>query len=99
ELRGARFPLARLDAAIFERCDFRDAQLVRGDPNVDNGTAWSARFIDCDFTGADLTGWRLRVTHFEKCKLAGARGKPVIEEPLVLRDNDLTETQLLAKWR
>ncbi|GAB4114760.1 MAG: hypothetical protein OHK0013_49430 [Sandaracinaceae bacterium] len=99
DFRGARLSMARLNDAIFEDCDFRDAQLVRSDPEADGGTAWSARFINCDFTGADVTGWLLRATRFEGCKLAGSRGKPSIGEPLVLRGNDLSEVQLNARWR
>lgn len=99
EFCDTNLAMARLNDAVFEQCDFRNAQLVRGDTGVDGGTAWSAQFIDCDFTGADVSGWGLRVTRFVRCKLAGARGKPVIKEPLVLRDNDLSDTALLAKWK
>jgi uncharacterized protein YjbI with pentapeptide repeats len=99
EFRRTRLVMARLEDAVFERCDFRDAQLMRGEPGVDGGSALSAQFIDCDFTGADLTGWEIGVTRFERCKLAGARGKPVIKQAIVLRDNDVPEAKLLAKWR
>lgn len=99
DFRAACFSMARLDASVFEGCDFRDAQFVRDEPEGGGGTARSALFVDCDFGGADVTGWELDHTRFERCRLAGSRGKPNLAGPVALRDNDLTEAQLLARWR
>ena len=98
DFRRASFPMVDLDNAIFDNCDFGEAQLVRGDPRVDGGTAANTLFIECDFTRADLSGLELRRTRFERCKLAQVIGKPNIREPIELVDNDVPAAKLLSRW-
>lgn len=96
DFRDARFDNPVLDGADFDRCDFRGAELRRGDTKFDLGTAYDTVFRQCDFRGADLTGLRLRDTLFDRCLFDGVRGRPKLEGECDVYDADV---DVLASWR
>lgn len=67
DFTSVRMPMATLDGALFEGCNFQGASIVRGDPTFDLGTAYGTRFVRCDLRGANLEGLRERDTSYEDC--------------------------------
>ena len=95
---GVRFGNAVLNRAIFERCSFREANLAdfSGQPEP---SSEQTQFIDCDFTKTGWTKRSLKATTFIRCKLAGAHGRPIHTDGLVVQDCDVDAKQLIAQLR
>ena len=74
DFTAAKLIHAALDAADFEGCSFHGVSFKRwyfdGAP-----TTAHARFVDCDFTGADFEDRDLTNVRFVRCKLAGVEPK------------------------
>lgn len=91
DLRNAGLRDTVLDGAVFESCDFRDANFSRRDVVLDKlGTARRTRFVECDLRGAKIEGWRLDGTELERCKLHGTDGKPELEGAIKVIGQDLS---------
>lgn len=89
--RGTHFYDCVLDGTVFERCDFREAFLeLRPRSPKALGSTFRTRFVDCDLRGARIGGRRLLATAFERCKLHGVEGTPVILGPYAVVDPDLS---------
>jgi len=92
DFRETVFGGCGLDGAVFEDCDFRDADLTRADSSlVGLGTTANATFRRCDLRGARLGGRRLDGTRFLDCKLHGVAGTPEIEGDYVVERPDFSE--------
>ena len=63
------FPKARLYAASFINCDFRDTDLSFAEP-------FKAYFENCDFRGANLKNFKLKYTTFKQCGFYGCYDTP-----------------------
>lgn len=101
KVRGARFDTARFGNAVFDRarfegCSFHQATFhtIMPDPQP---TSRGTQFINCDFTGVDLSERDLSETAFVRCKLAGTQGPQQSPEGLVLQDCDLDLETFLGR--
>lgn len=111
DLREASMRDAIHDDATFDRCDLRGADLSRRDPSFPRlGTARRARFVECDLRGIKVEGWRIDGTVFERCRMGGIEGTPVLEGEVQIIDCDFSDggeggpddvgaARLLASWR
>jgi uncharacterized protein YjbI with pentapeptide repeats len=93
---GARFGNAVFDRARFEDCSFRQATFHTIMPEPPP-TSRGAHFINCDFSGVDLSERDLRDTTFVRCKLAGTQGPRQFPEGLVIHDCDLDLEMFLGQ--
>ena len=99
------------DESTFERCDLRTVDLRRQDPTLTAlGYARNTRFVDCDLRGMEIEGWRLNGVVFERCRMHGMVGTPVVEGDVTIEACDFSEggeagpdelasVRLLASWR
>ncbi|MBZ0232828.1 MAG: pentapeptide repeat-containing protein [Deltaproteobacteria bacterium] len=71
DLRNARFA-----GAVVTGCSFRNAQLGCADGQRFVGRTRGARFIGCDFRGADVGGREFFDVEMIDCKLGDVRGTP-----------------------
>jgi uncharacterized protein YjbI with pentapeptide repeats len=80
---GAQLTDTGLDKAVFTDCDFRDADLglVRGLL----GNSMDAKFVRCDLRDTNWLDRDLFRVAFVDCKLAGARGIPILSETVFER--------------
>jgi uncharacterized protein YjbI with pentapeptide repeats len=111
DLRGARLRDSVMDDASFDHVDLRGADVSRLDPVLRRlGTAYRARFVDCDLRGMDVEGWRLDGTVFERCRMHGLVGTPALEGEVQIVDcdfsangdggaDDVGGARVLASWR
>jgi uncharacterized protein YjbI with pentapeptide repeats len=90
DLQGAMIWDATLDRTLFVDCDLRGADLSRREPRLQLCSTTETWFIRCDLRGARLEGRRLAGTVFDRCKLAGVQGKPVVERPITILSPDLS---------
>jgi uncharacterized protein YjbI with pentapeptide repeats len=82
--------------ALLKHCSFRGQQLGGTRKHGHLATTAGSRFEDCDFRDTRWLGRDLSHATFVRCQLAGATGRPVAHEGLVLEDCDVTREQLLA---
>lgn len=84
----------RLDQACFSRSSFRKQALTGTQDFAHLATTRGARFEDCDLRETDWLGRDLSGATFVRCKLAGAKGRPVAMEGVTLEDCDVSEGEL-----
>jgi fluoroquinolone resistance protein len=82
--------------ASLKHCSFRGQHLCGTKSFGHLAKTAGARFEDCDFRDTRWLGRDLSHATFVRCQLAGATGRPVAHEGLVLEDCDVTREQLLA---
>ncbi len=111
DLRDAGLRDSKFESADFQRCDLRNVDLRRRDPYLDAlGIARGSHFIDCDLRGLKVEGWRLADVVFERCRMHGLEGRPVLEGDVQVIDADLSpdgdagpdavgSARLLTSWR
>lgn len=111
DLREANLRDSILDDASFEQCDFRGVDVRRLDPVLRRlGTARRTRFVECDLRGMQVEGWRLDGTVFERCKMHGLEGTPVLEGDVQILGcdfsadgaggpDDVGAARAIASWR
>lgn len=80
-------------------CDLRGADLSRREPKLNLARCKSTLFERCDLRGVNWTGRRLAELRFVDCKLADMVGKPVLEGAIEVVGGDVSEADLLARWR
>lgn len=91
DLRGASMRDSVLDGTTFYRCDLRGADFSRKDTILTElGTARGTLFRECDLRGIRVEGWRLAGTVFERCRMHGIEGIPVLEEEIQFGGVDLS---------
>lgn len=93
-VEGVTFRRACLHDCVFDegeflRCDLREADL-RWTKEPPIGNAYGARFVECDFRGADLSDLKLKGTVFERCGFHGTAGRPLFEGPCQFIAADLS---------
>jgi len=97
DFTGAKLIHAALDAADFEGCSFLGARFDRFYFDRPPTTA-HARFVDCDFTGADFEDRDLTNVRFVRCKLAGVVPKsPRTIDRVELVDCDVDRDAFAAR--
>jgi uncharacterized protein YjbI with pentapeptide repeats len=84
------------------------AQICRKDTGLEMASCANARFTDCDFRNANLTGLRLNNTTFERCRFHGVIGTPALEGPVTIIDADFSaagdksdlrsQAEVIALW-
>lgn len=82
--RSSRFVDTVMEGARFTDCEFMYANFGRSELLGDFARAPGTRFVNCDFRGANLEGFRLGNTVFENCKFHGMTGKPDLDGPCTL---------------
>lgn len=85
---------ATFDGARFKGCAFLGQQLDGTQDFAHLATTRGARFEDCDLRETDWLGRDLSGATFVRCKLAGAKGRPVAMEGVTLEDCDVSEGEL-----
>jgi len=88
--RACTFTDAIFDGATFVDCDFRHADLSRKDLHGDLARCPNARFLRCNFQGANLDGLRFNHTIFERCCFSDTSGKPDLEGRCTLIEPDFS---------
>ena len=93
---ATRFGNADLDAVSFETCSFEGADFA---PTTERPkpTTRGARFVDCDLRDTDWSDRDMSAATFERCKLAGARGRPAATVGLTVTGCDVSLDGLQAR--
>lgn len=89
ELQNATF-----DGARFKDCSFLGHRLDGTHDFAHLATTRGARFEDCDLRETDWRGRNLSGATFVRCKLAGAKGRPVEMVGVTLEGCDVSEDEL-----
>jgi uncharacterized protein YjbI with pentapeptide repeats len=88
--RKAMFRDVSLADAVLVDCDLRGADFRLEDPGRRAKDGLRARFERCDLRGAELDGWKLDGTIFQRCAFHGASGRPDVRGPISIKAANLS---------
>ncbi len=80
-------------------CDLRAADLSQRDPKMDLARTKNTVFERCDLRGVNWAGRKLDGTRFIDCQLAESIGRPVLEGAISVVGGDVSQADLLARWK